>query len=474
MKKYQIVLLTAVLFFIIGFESHLLYEDNSPILTSKVEEPKLAQKVKTTLQKILDKKRLDVIILNSSTVYYEGSEKTLGFEYELISSYADSIGVDLNLSVVHTTKEALQLSKRGIGDITVSGTTITQEREQVFDFGPRYYTVQEQLVCNSKLHREKKFPKNDEDLIGLKIAVAKGTSYETTIKRLAKEIDGLKFTLTEDKSTEELLVLVSKRELDCTIADSNIFRINQRYYPTLSSSLVLSDRKNLAWILRHGDGTLNSSLYRWLNNFDRSGSMNELKDFYFSYVGIFDYYDTTVFYKRLKTRLPKYKKTFQEAAKEYDIPWLLLAAQSYQESHWNPNAKSYTGVRGIMMITLTTAKQLGVKNRMNPTQSIFGGAKYLRKLEKRFSDKIKGKSRWAFTLAAYNVGMGHMHDAQVLARKLNMNPYLWSDISKILPLLSQKKYYKKARYGYARGDEPVRYVNAILHYLDIIHKSESK
>ncbi|WP_294967121.1 transglycosylase SLT domain-containing protein, partial [Sulfurimonas sp.] len=152
------------------------------------------------------------------------------------------------------------------------------------------------------------------------------------------------------------------------------------------------------------------------------------------------------------------------------IPWLLLAAQSYQESHWNPKAKSYTGVRGMMMLTQATAKQVGVKNRLNAKESIEGGAKYLSRIEKRLPPEIKGKNRWAFTLAAYNVGMGHIHDAQILARKLNKDPYLWTDMKKVLPLLSQKKYYKSLKNGYARGNEPVKYVESILYYLDIISK----
>jgi membrane-bound lytic murein transglycosylase F len=107
---------------------------------------------------------------------------------------------------------------------------------------------------------------------------------------------------------------------------------------------------------------------------------------------------------------------------------------------------------------------------MDAVQSIFGGAKYLASIEKRFPKEIKGANRWAFTLAAYNVGMGHIHDAQVLARKLNKNPYSWSDIKTVLPLLSQKRYYKHLKYGYARGSEPVKYVESILHYVDMINK----
>ena len=124
------------------------------------------------------------------------------------------------------------------------------------------------------------------------------------------------------------------------------------------------------------------------------------------------------------------------------------------------------------MLTQTTAKHLGIKNRMDPKQSIYGGAKYISQIEKRFGDEVKGLNRIAFALAAYNVGMGHLHDAQTLARRMNKNPNSWRDIKTVLPLLSQKKYYKQLKYGYARGSEPVRYVSAIQQYADIIHQAE--
>ena len=474
MKRYQIILLVASLFFSLGYFT--CYDFSSSLVKSQNISKEDQQKLfnSSTLGKIIAKKRLDVIILNSPTVYYMGAVKEKGFEYELIKNYADSIGVDLNLTVVHTVEEALEYSKKGIGDITLAGTTVTDERKKEFRFGPQYFTIQELLVCGNALYRQKKFPKNVDEMLGLKIVLGAGTSYVKTIKRIQNDVDGLEYNLSEEYSTEELLKQVSKNEIDCTIADSNIFAVNQKYYPELSRSLVLSDRKNLAWILRDGDDSLKNGLYKWLNNVERSGVMSELKDFYFSYMGIFDYYDTTTFYKRIKTKLPKYKKLFKQAAKEYKIPWILLAAQSYQESHWNPRAKSHTGVRGMMMLTRPTAKQLGIKNRLDAKQSIFGGAKYLVGLEKRFDKNIVGNSRWAFTLAAYNVGMGHLHDAQILARKLNRDPYLWSSIKEVLPLLSERKYYKHAKHGYARGDEPVRYVNSILHYVNILNKAEKK
>jgi len=323
------------------------------------------------------------------------------------------------------------------------------------------------------MKNKKIFPKDMEDLSGLNIVVGKNTSYAETLESLQKLYPDMKISYDENRSTQSLLEMVWKKKIDCTVADSNIFSINQRYYPELSMAFSLSERKHLAWIVQGEDSSLKDDLYEWINRCEQTGKMAELRDFYYSYLNIFDYYDTKVFHKRMETRLPKYEKYFKKASAKYDIAWILLAAQSYQESHWNAKAKSHTGVRGMMMLTRKTAASLGVKNRLNPKESIFGGAKYISELEKRFGDEIKGSNRIMFALAAYNVGMGHMHDAQTLARRLNKDPYLWKDIKTVLPLLSQKKYYKQLKYGYARGSEPVRYVSAIQHYADIIYKKTS-
>jgi len=432
-------------------------------------------KSKTVLERIQEKESLDVIILNSPTTYYAGSEKELGFDFELIEAFAKSIHVDLNLTIVFTVSEALQKSRDGVGDITVAGLTITKEREKEFSFGPQYHTVQEQLICSNDMYKSKRFPRDLEDLRGLNIVVGKDTSYESTLLELQDTVLGLEFNTTDEYSTEQLLDLTHQGEIDCTVADSSVFMINQRYYPKLVRALVLSDRKSLGWIIRDdSDGSLNDALYKWLNSYERSGKMAELRDYYFTFLSIFDYYDTSIFYDRLEKRLPKYRHHFVGAGKKYDIPWMVLAAQSYQESHWNPNATSHTGVRGMMMLTNDTAKLLGVKNRIDVKQSIYGGARYLRVIEQKLPPEIKGKNRWAFALASYNVGYGHILDAQELAKKLNKNPYSWIDIKEVLPLLTQKKYYRKLRYGYARGNEPVKYVDAIQNYHDIIRKHEKR
>jgi len=460
MKKFIVFSFIAISFFTLGWFTQGYVIHKEQLLSMSM------------LDKIKARKRLDVIILNSPTVYYVGAERKMGFEYELLASYAKEIGVDLNLSVVNTVDEALSLSKQGVGDITAAGLSITAQRKKEFVFGPKYFLVQEQMICHRGMYRQKNFPKDMEDLSGLNIVVGKSTSYEQTLNNLSELYPQMKIRYDENESTESLLEMVWEKKIDCTVADSNIFAVNQRYYPELSMAFSVSERKHLAWVLREGDDSLRDDLYQWINRCEQAGKMAELRDFYYSYLNIFDYYDTKVFHKRMKTRLPKYEKHFKKAAEKYDIPWVLLAAQSYQESHWNAKAKSHTGVRGMMMLTLPTAKHLGVKNRLDPVQSIYGGAKYISQIEKRFGDKVKGVNRILFALAAYNVGMGHMHDAQTLARQMNKNPYSWRDIKTVLPLLSQKKYYKQLKYGYARGSEPVRYVNAIHQYADIINKTK--
>jgi membrane-bound lytic murein transglycosylase F len=425
----------------------------------------------TALSKIKVKKRLDVIILNAPTVYYIGDVNEKGFEYDLLKAYAKSIDVDLNLTVVYTVQEALELTRKGVGDITAASLSVNTEREKEFKFGPYYHSIYEELICHNSLYKKGKIPKNIKDLVGLSVMVGKNTSAEATLLLLKRKVKGFDFNTTTTLSTGELLEKVWMKKIDCTVADSHMFMVTQRYYPELVRTLRLTDKINLGWLLRQGDNSLRDSLFLWLNKYERSGKLEELNQFYYKFLDVFDYVDNRVFHEKIKDVLPKYEKYFKEAGEAYGIPWMLLAAQSYQESHWKPEAKSHTGVRGMMMLTRDTAKLLKVKNRLNVKESIHGGAKYFDMIKKLLPKEVSDKNRLALSLAAYNIGLGHIYDAQGLAQKLNKDPYSWSDLKTVLPLLSQKKYYKNLKYGYARGNEPVRYVDAIQNYYDIIVQS---
>jgi membrane-bound lytic murein transglycosylase F len=452
----------AASFFAFGWMSHTAYTPGK-----RIQKPSLLDAIKK-------EKILNVVLLNSPSTYYIGTEGKQGFEYDLLKSYADYLGVDLNITTAHTIQEAIELSKNPNIHITSASLAKTPQRKKMFHFGPSYFEVQEQVVCHRGMLHTSKFPRDVEDLEGLKIIVGSGTSYSETIKSLQSDGFEINATITDDYSTEELLAKVAKHEIDCTIADSNVYAINLRYFTEISLAFAISGREQLAWVLPKDAPHLEASMYTWLNSFNQSGAMAQLKDHYYSYVLFFDYYNTKMFYKRIKSRLPKYKKYFQEAGRKYNIPWTLLAAISYQESHWNPKAKSFTGVKGLMMLTRHTAKLLGVKNRLDPQQSIIGGTRHIKQMIKFVPKGVEGENRLKFALAAYNVGMGHIHDAQSLAKKIGLNQNIWSDLKIVLPLLSQKKYYKYLKYGYARGEEPVRYVEAIYNFRNILENQTNE
>ena len=244
---------------------------------------------------------------------------------------------------------------------------------------------------------------------------------------------------TENEKTEDLLEKITGKEIDCTVLDSNIADINRRYFPELIVAYEFPDIEPLAWVLGPNREDLKEALDEWFPSIQNSGEMEQIRERYYGYVKKFDYVDIRAFHKAIEERYPKFQAMFESAAQKNGLDANLLAALSYQESHWKPKAKSPTGVRGIMMLTLPTAKSLGVKSRLDPKENIFAGAKFFSNLLKSFSDEVKQPDRTWLALASYNVGRGHMHDAQTLARRLHKNPYLWSDIREALPLLSNKK-----------------------------------
>jgi len=176
------------------------------------------------------------------------------------------------------------------------------------------------------------------------------------------------------------------------------------------------------------------------------------------------WFDVQRFQYHVQTRLPLYRAQFEQVSKQYGLPWTLLAAQAYQESRWDRYAKSPTGVRGLMMLTRDTASSLGIENRLDPIKSIEGGARYFAYLQDQVQNTVAKADRTWIALAAYNVGIGHIRDAQQLAITMNKNPHSWSDLKTILPFLAQKQYYQTLQYGYARGGEPVQYVKRIRSY----------
>ena len=233
-------------------------------------------------------------------------------------------------------------------------------------------------------------------------------------------------------------------------------------YPTLR--FKVSDDEDFVWVLNrdlHGAG---ARLNAWLRTTQSRLFVANLYEKYFAHLGLFNKFDLMMLKVRYRRDLPKFWHMFEEAGRHHRIDPLFLAAMSYQESHWNPEAGSQTGVRGLMMLTQDTAGDLGVTDRLDPRQSVLGGARYLVQLREQIDAEVSRPDTDYYALAAYNVGLGHVEDAQVLLRRTGEDHTLWSNLRDALPLLAKPEYYTTLKYGKARGNEPVRYVDSIRNY----------
>jgi membrane-bound lytic murein transglycosylase F len=419
---------------------------------------------KNALERIKESGKITVITRNNAHCYYTYRDNPMGFEYDLAKAFSDYLGVSLNVITSHWEK-LFDVLNGGGGDFIAASLTITPSREKLIDFSDEYLAIQQQAVIHTSNYKTRKI----EDLKGKTIHVRRGTSYEERLNELKGEGLDITIQLHEDTPTEELIRMVAEKEIEVTIADSNVAFLNRRYYPDVKIAFPIEEQQSLAWAVKKRETGLQKAINEFLKKIKEDGTFAKIYEEYYANVEIFDYVDLKKYHRRLKTRFPKYKEIIKRAAEKYGFDWRLIAAMVYQESHFNPRAKSFTGVRGMMQLTLETAKEIGIKNRLDPEQSIKGGVKYLKELYERY-DGAKDPDRVLITLASYNVGHGHILDAQKIAKERNLDPNSWSSLEVILPLLRYRKYYKKTKNGYCRGTEPVRYVNRILTYYDILKR----
>ena len=423
-------------------------------------------KTKRDLAAIQAQGTLRVATRNAPTTWYiDRRDQQAGPEHDLVHAYAEHLGVGVEWVQRDSIAGVLKAVSAGKADFAAAGLTATPARAERFAFGPGYRSISEQVVC----HREGKRVKTQAELGGVSLTVPKGSSYAETLATLQASDPSIAFK-TADVSTESLLRKVWEQKLDCTVADSHVLALNRRYLPELISDLQIASDKTLVWMLPMNATALQQSLASWADSMAAKQVLAAVEQRYYAPHTEFDFVDMRAFVRRIDERYPKYDQLFDDAGETYGVDPILLAAQGYQESHWEADAKSPTGVRGIMMLTKNTAESLGVEDRLDPEQSIEGGAQYLAKMKTRFSDDVQEPDLTYLALAAYNIGRAHLHDAQSLARERGLSPYVWADVQQVLPLLSDKSVYPKLKYGYARGHEPVRYVERIQNYEDVLER----
>lgn len=418
-------------------------------------------------------KELVVLTHNAPGSYFVGGDgEYTGLDYDLATLFAKELGPEYRVKFVtvdHISKIIPKL-KSGKAHFASADITATPERAKLVTFGPGYLTTQQYIVYDSE---RQDAPENINDLIGKHIHVPAGSSYAERLQELGKKNPKLAWQEVKSGSADELIELVTSGFLDYTVADAHLASLMQNYYPNLGKAFAITGDQEIAWAFpKHFDPWLYEKASQFFERIKKDGTLKNLVDRYYGHSGRLNSVDVIKFLEQIRSTLPKYAKLFKEAQELHDLDWRLVAAISYQESHWDQYNTSPTNVRGMMMLTEETADEMGVTDRLDAKQSVLGGARYINQLKKQVPARIPEPDRTWMTLAAYNIGFSHLEDARVLASRMHLNPDSWADLKITLPLLNKAEYYSKAKFGYANGGAPVIFVESIRTYFKILEKYE--
>ncbi len=430
---------------------------------------------------------LKAITIYSSTSYFIYRGKPVGFDYELLTQFACSMNLNLEIVVARDIDDLINMLLRGEGDMIAYGLTITKSRKELINF-TKYMSKTHQVLVQKKpdnwrkmkLHEIKRMLKSDAlDLIGDTVWVRKNSSYYERLINLMKEIGDTIYikTLPGDMDTEEIIEKVSEGKIRYTIADYNIASILSSYYQDIDISVPVSLSQRLAWAVRKDSPKLLSALNNWILKMRRTDEYHYIYNKYFKNNRNFKDLKKSEYFSKETGKISPYDKIIKKYSAQVGWDWRLVSSIVYQESRFDINSKSWTGARGLMQLMPSTAKAMGIKNPKDPEQNIRGGIKYLKHIYDRWTDIPDTIQRIKFTLASYNCGINHVIDAQKLTEKYKGNPLMWdNNVENYLRLLSKPKYYNDpvVKFGYVRDREPYRYVKEIFEryklYQDVIPK----
>ncbi len=407
----------------------------------------------------------------NSTNYFIYKGRAMGFQYELLKALAEYLDVKLELNVENDLQSAFSSLEMGDIDLMGMNLAITQERQERFNFTIPH-SQSKQVLIQRKSSSKDTVPiiRNQLELGEKLIHVQHASAYVERLINLSNEIGRSIYIEKLDRiEVEELIANVSKGEIDYTIADQNVANVNKSYYPNIDADTEISFPQDMAWALRKGSDELTEEINIWLKDFKKTARYNQIYRKYFLSSRIVRRHNSEYF--TLKSgKISKYDDLIKKNAKTIDWDWRLLSALISQESHFDPNAKSWVGAFGLMQLMPETAFRYDVDEDSKPEENLRAGVKHLKYLSRRLDKILVDKSdKLKFLLASYNVGLGHILDARRLAKKNGQNPDLWQgSVDYYLLNKSKPEFYKDpvVKYGYCRGKEPYHYVRNILSIYD--------
>jgi membrane-bound lytic murein transglycosylase F len=433
----------------------------------------------------LIKKRGKLIAVTdfNSTDYFIYKGEPMGFNYELLTTFADHIGIDIEIITENHIEHAIGMLNSGEADLIAMGITVNSTRKKELLFTEPIDETR-QVLIQRKPHGwksltadqiDKQLIRNQLDIAGKTIFVQEGSSHAERMATLASEIGDSITVIEVPFESEQLIRNVAKGEIEFAVCDENVAQVNATYYPEIDISTPVSFPQKLAWGVRKNNSELLlKQLNKWIEIYKNTGSFALLHSKYFrnSRSGTIirsDYY-------ALNTgKVSQYDDLIKQFSDTIKWDWRLLASLICQESRFDPDVKSWAGAYGLMQVMPDTGERFGIDITSSPKNNIKAGVMYIDWLHSIFDLRIDDEDeRLNFILASYNAGPGHVLDAMKLAEKNGMDPQKWADVETWLLKKSQPRYYNDVvvKNGYFRGTESVTFVSEIRdryeHYKNIL------
>jgi membrane-bound lytic murein transglycosylase F len=433
-------------------------------------------------EKIIAKGVLRVVTDFSSTSYFIYRGQPMGFQYEMLQELANHLGVKLEVTVNNDLEQKFEMLENNQVDLIAVNLAITKERKKRMDFTAPHIQTRQVLVQRkpngwksmTQAELEEKLIRNQLDLAQKRICITRNSSYAKRLHNLSEEI-GDSINIDEmDEDDEKLIEMVAQGQIDFTVCDEQIAQVNDTYYDNLDIGTPVSFSQNLAWAVPKGATKLKEAIDTWLKEFTATKKYVLLYRKYYRNKRSAEMIDSD-YYSNISGKLSPYDALIKEYSEEIGWDWRLLASLIYQESRFNPQARSWAGAFGLMQLMPTTGQRFGVGPSSPPRMQIRAGIMYIQWLNERLIDIKDPEERKKFILAAYNIGLGHILDARALAAKNKKDPDVWdNNVADFLLSKSDPKYYTDpvVKYGYCRGTETYQYVAEVIerygHYKNLI------